>query len=174
MIMVYFLHAAFDEEEKLRSVIELLNPDVDVEAAVDQIDEKMEYYSGHLDITRTMNAEEIESTIHFWGLNDTKEKIQEHNERIEAMLDESTAGTYYLTEGALRDILYEMGYKHGRINKEISQTAVEFSVESADEDFARAFSYLIPYEELLPKIKKAKAERIERIRIRTEESWRFY
>lgn len=91
----------------------------------------------------------------------------------EEITDEKTADAYFLTQGALRDVLYEMGYKSGRINKEISQTTVAFSVETIDEDFARAFSYLIPYDELLGKIKKAKAELIERKRIRTEESWRF-
>lgn len=173
--MVYFLHATFSEEEKLRKAIQLFNPDVNVDSAVEQINEKMEYYAGNIDITRTMNKEEITSTMHFWGLNNPEILMQEEIKMQEDHLDESTAGAYCLTEDALRDVLYEMGYKQGRINKEISQTKVGISLEeSIDETFAKAFSHLVPYDELLQKIKTAKAERIERIRIRTEESWRFY
>ncbi|MBE6035091.1 MAG: hypothetical protein E7222_10410 [Clostridiales bacterium] len=173
--LVYFLHATFSEEEQLRKAIQMFNPDADADNAVEQINEKKEYYAGNIDITRTMNKEEIASTMRFWGLNDAEVLMQKGIEKQEDHLDECTAEAYCLTEDALRDVLYEMGYKQGRINKEISQTKVKVSLEeSMDETFAKAFSYLIPYDELLKKIKTAKAERIERIRIRTEESWRFY
>lgn len=88
--------------------------------------------------------------------------------------NDGTRDLYYEIESSLYDALREKGYKLGRVNKEISQTEIDFSVNTIEEDFAKAFSHLVPYDELLSLIRVKKAVHAERKRLWEEESWRFF